>query len=182
LIILGLIVLTTGRKLYSLFVAVLGFVFGMYIASNIFQLSLGWLVQIIGLGFGMLGAFYGAFLRPKTTVVVGFIAGGYGASYVAGLLGFTSVELLFWIFFIVGGFFGVILMISFDEWSLILLSSWAGASVVIKQFHLQPGISGLVFLGLFLIGVLVQAVILMIELRLKPVHRHVEEEEIEKVE
>ena len=182
LIILGLVVLATGRKLYALYVGVLGFVFGMYIASNLFHLDQGWLIQLIGLGFGMFGAFYGAFLRSKTIAVVGFVAGGYGASYVSALLGFSSGGVLFWIFFIIGGIFGIILMASFDEWASILLSSWAGATVVIKQFHLQRGISVVVLLTLLLVGVLMQAGTLIIEQRLKPVHRNVKEEEEKEVE
>jgi hypothetical protein len=182
LIILGLVVLTTGRKLYWLFVAVLGFVFGMYIARDLFHLNQDWLIQLIGLGIGVLGAIYGAFLRSKTIAVVSFIAGGYGAYYVAGLLGFRSGELLFWIFFIVGGIFGLILLATSDEWALILLSTWAGATVMIKYIHPKPGITVVLFLGLILVGVLVQAATLNIELRLKPVHRNVKEEEEKKVE
>jgi hypothetical protein len=182
LILLGIIVLTTGRKLYWLFVAVLGFVFGMYIARDIFQLNQDWMIQLIGLGTSVLTGIYGAFLRSKTIAVVSFIAGGYGASYVAGMLGYGSGELLFWIIFIVGGIFGLILLATSDEWALILLSSWAGATVVIKYTHPRLIIAVVVLLSLLLVGVLIQALTLRIELRLKPVHRNVKEGEEKQVE
>jgi uncharacterized protein (DUF58 family) len=53
---------------------------------------------------------------------------------------------------------------------------------VIKYTHLRPIIAVVVLLALLLVGVLIQALTLRIELRLKPVHRNVKEGEEKQVE
>jgi hypothetical protein len=156
-IILGLIVLTTGLKLIWLFVAVMGFVFGMYIVMDLFHMKTRWLIQIIGLAVGVIGAVLGVYMKNMAIVVVCFISGGYGAYYLAQLMGIKS-GVLRWIFFVVGSILGIILLVIQFEWALILLSSWGGATLVSKHLTKQRGIAFVVFLTLTLVGVLVQAV------------------------
>jgi len=174
-ILLGFIVLVTGRKLYWLFVAVVGFVAGLYIASNYIQVDPHWLVYLIALAVGVVGAVAGVFLQHAVIAIVGFIAGGYGAFYLAGLLGLKAGT-LYWIFFVVGGILGIILVAALFEWALILLSSWAGATLISQGINPNGGVVVLAFIALFLVGVLIQAASMAAEHRRKPVEEKVKEE------
>ena len=158
-IILGLIVLTTGLKLPWLFVGVMGFVFGMYIEMDLLHMNSRWLIQIIGLAIGVISLVLGVYLKQLAIPAVCFISGGYGAFYLAQLLGIKSGT-LHWIFFIVGGILGIILVATQFEWALILLSAWGGATLVGKHLNPQPGIAVVVVIALTLVGVLVQATVL----------------------
>lgn len=159
-IILGLLVLTTGRKLPWLFVAVITFVFGMYFMMDILHVKSRWLIQIIGLAVGVIGLVLGVYLKHIPIAMVSIISGGYGAYYMAQLLGSKSSALL-WILFVVGGILGIILLATQYEWALILLSSFGGATLVVKHLNLQQqGIALLVFLTLILLGVILQATVL----------------------
>jgi hypothetical protein len=90
---------------------------------------------------------------------VSIISGGYGAYYLAQLLRIKSSAVL-WTFFVVGGIIGIILLATQFQWALILLSTLGGATLATKHLNLQPGIALMVFLGLILVGVLVQGVVL----------------------
>ena len=156
-IVLGLIVVTTGLKLPWLFVGVMFFVFGMYVEMDLFHMSNRWLIQIIGMGVGVIGIVFGMYLKSVAIVTVSFISGGYGAFYLSQLLRINSIQ-VHWIFFVIGGILGIILVTTNFNWGVILLSSLGGAALVGKHFHTQQGIDFVVFLSLILLGVLVQAI------------------------
>jgi hypothetical protein len=64
-------------------------------------------------------------------------------------------------FFVVSGILGIILVSTQHERSLILLSSWGGATLVSKHINPQNrSTMVMIFLVLILVGVFVQAVIL----------------------
>ncbi len=155
-IVLGLIVLTTGLKLPWLFVGVMFFVFAMYVEMDLFHMNNRWLIQIIGMGVGVIGIAFGIYLKSRAIVIVSFISGGYGAYYLSQLLRINSIPVN-WIFFVIGGILGVILITTNINWGLILLSACGGATLMGKHFHTQQGIDFVVFLSLTLLGVLVQA-------------------------
>lgn len=48
-LVLGVVLLTTGKKLYWLFVAVVGFVIGLALATQYVQLNPPWLVYVVAL-------------------------------------------------------------------------------------------------------------------------------------
>jgi hypothetical protein len=158
-IILGLIVLTTGRKLPWLFVAVIGFVFGMYIEMELLHMKSRWLIQIIGLVIGVIALVLGVYLKLIPIAVASIISGGYGAYYLAQLLGIKT-GVLPWIFFVIGSVLGIILLATQFEWAVILLSSLGGATLVGKHLNPQHNIALVVFLALILVGVIVQVVVL----------------------
>jgi hypothetical protein len=61
--------------------------------------------------------------------------------------------------FLTGGVLGAILVAAAFEWALILLSSLAGASILVEVLTLRRPVAILLFLGLAALGVVVQAVI-----------------------
>lgn len=156
-IVLGLTVVTTGLKLPWLFVGVMFFVFGMYVEMDLLHMNNRWLIQIIGIGVGLIGIAFGMYRKSIAIVIVSFISGGYGAYYLSQLLKINSIQVN-WIFFVIGGILGIILVTTNFNWGVILLSSLGGATLAAKHFHTQQGIDFVVFLSLILLGALVQAI------------------------
>jgi hypothetical protein len=159
-IILGIVLLTTGKKLYWLFVAVVGFVIGLVFTTQYLQLTPQWLVYVVALGVGLIGALLATFLQHLAIALVGFVVGGYGALLLSGLLGIKSVPMGD-MAFIIGGIVGLLLVASMFNWALYLLSAWAGSTLVTRAVTEGVGVNstlGLVlFFGLFVLGMIIQA-------------------------
>lgn len=159
-VILGIIVLTMGKKLYWLLVAVVGFVIGMALATQYVQLDPPWLIYIVAIGAGIIGAVLGIFVQRFAIALVGFIVSGYGALYLIGLLGIKA-EPFNWMAFIIGGIVGLLLVASVFDWALYILSAWAGATLVTRSLTEGVGLNetlGVVlFFVLFVAGMIIQA-------------------------
>jgi MFS family permease len=159
-IVLGILLLTTGKKLYWLFVAIVGFVIGLALASQM-GLTPQWMNYLVAFGVGVIGAILATFLQKLAIALVGFVVGGYGSFYLANtLLGIKS-ETTSWIAFFIGGIVGLLLVASVFNWALYLLSSWAGATLVTRTVtegvKLDPTFGLVVFFVLFVLGMIVQA-------------------------
>lgn len=166
-LVLGVVLLTTGKKLYWLFVGVIGFVIGMALASQL-VLDPYWLVYVVALGAGILGAILAHFVQHLAISLVGFIAGAYGAFRLTGFLGITAEPNL-WMAFIVGGIVGLFLVSSVFNWSLYILSSWAGATLVTEAIDLQGTVGTAVFFALFVLGMIIQVGLFREQKKKKPV-------------
>ena len=153
-LVLGIILLTTGKKLYWLFVGVIGFILGMGLATQL-VLNPPWLVYVVALGAGILGAILAHFLQHLAISLVGFLVGAYGASRLIGMLGITA-ESSTWMAFIIGGIVGLLLVSSAFNWSLYILSSWAGTTLVTQAIDLQGTVGTVVFFALFVLGMIIQ--------------------------
>jgi MFS family permease len=155
-LVLGVILLTTGKKLYWLFVAVVGFVVGLALATQYVELNPPWLVYLVALGAGVIGAILATFLQHLAIALVGFIVGGYGAYYLFGLLG-RNPEPYNWMAFIIGGIVGLFLVASVFNWALYILSAWAGATLITEAIGLQAQLGLILFFVLFVLGMIIQA-------------------------
>jgi Domain of unknown function (DUF4203) len=180
-LVLGIVLLTTGKKLYWLFVAVVGFVIGLALATQYVQLNPPWLVYMIALGIGVIGAILATFLQHLAIALVGFVVGGYGAQYIAGLIGINT-QPSNWMVFIIGGIVGLLLVASVFNWALYLLSSWAGATLVTEAIGLQAGLGVVLFFVLFVLGMIIQAGLFREQPRKKPVEMKPEVEAEKKAE
>jgi hypothetical protein len=158
-IIIGLILLFVGRKLYWLFVAVVGFAVGFYLAGLLLPQTAPIVHVLIGLVAGVLGAAFAVFLHQLAVGIAGFIGGGWLALQLLSLLGFSAAGLN-WIPFIIGGIIGAVLVVLVFDWALIVLSSLAGAFLVGSAINILALWSDLIILVLFLIGLVTQASIL----------------------
>lgn len=160
-IILGGALLVAGRKLFWLFVGAAGFVTGMQLATRFSQSSEG-LAIIIGLVIGLIFALLAIFLQRIAIAIAGFLAGGYILTVLAGMLGLDAGAFV-WIVYVIGGIIGVILVSLLFDWALITLSSLAGASLVVQGLFPQNATGGLIFIILFIIGVVIQGSVLRYE-------------------
>src|ERR1700690_2095982 len=153
--ILGGALLVAGRKLFWLFVGVIGFIIGAQVATRFFHGS-DLVTLIAGLGLGVIFAVLAIFLETLAIGIAGFLGGGYILLSFAGLFGLDK-GILAWIIFIVGGIIGAVLIASLFDWALIIISSLAGSSMAINAVHFGRLIAALIFIVLFFIGIAVQA-------------------------
>ena len=156
-LVLGVILLTTGKKLYWLFVGIIGFLIGYFVTAQYLHLQLNppWLIYVIALGGGVIGAILGTFLQRLAIALVGFLVGGYGAMQLVGLLGLQA-QVTNFMAFIIGGIVGLLLVASVFNWALYILSSWAGASLVTEAIRLTGVLGTVVFFALFVLGMIIQ--------------------------
>ena len=90
---------------------------------------------------------------------IGFIAGGYISIIVSALMSFNAEQLL-WLFFIIGGIIGAVLMFLIFDWALILISSLSGASLIVQTTELGHDMEMLVFTVLVIIGMIIQTILM----------------------
>jgi hypothetical protein len=159
LILVGLLPLFFGRRLFWLFVGVAGFLFGFTLAQAaladqpvLTQLLLGLLV---GIACAVLARL---FVKPMA-IVGAFLAlagVGVGIGTMLAAPGWMS-----WLLWLVFGLIGALLVALYYDWALILASAGNGAAAVIAGLAGFLVLAGWMRLALlivvFLLGVLYQA-------------------------
>jgi hypothetical protein len=155
-ILAGIVLLVTGRRLFWLFVGLIGFISGINIAAGFFPGKPEWMILAIALMAGILGALLALFLQRLAIGLAGFLAGAYIVVrflHVSGL-GTSGID---WLPFLIGGILGLLLMIVLFDWALIILSSLAGAGLITETVRVGHSGAMLLFIGLFIAGVVVQS-------------------------
>ncbi len=186
-ILLGVVLLAFGRKLFWLFVGAVGFVAGMRFAETFLKGTPDDTVIMYSLIFGVVCAAMAVAIRKVAVGAAGFFAGGY---FLVQLLNVSAggvplagpgQQIAPWLLFLVGGVIGAVLMNIVFSWTLIVLSSIGGATLICETFTsnrqgvqnalsvysgvkahgdapaLDPHLISVVFTVLVIIGVLVQA-------------------------
>ena len=155
-VLIGIVILFFGRKLFWLCVAAVGFAVGVEIAPQLVTEPSSLLALVIALVFGLLGALLALFLQRVAVAVLGFLAGGKLATAIAAAF-FVHNAQYSTIIFIVGGIIGSILLLTVFNWALIVVSSFIGAYLIQSAVVLPPTGSTLVFIALTIIGIIAQA-------------------------
>ncbi len=168
-LLLGAALLLAGRKLFWLFIGIVGFMTGVQLAAR-FWPGPEWTAIVIGIIVGLLFALLAVFIEALAIGIAGFLVGGFVLTTFTNMLGFTD-GLLFWLFFAIGGMVGLLLVMFLFDWALIVLSSLAGASLVVQALFAEGGPGSLVFIGLFLLGLIIQGMVLLRE-ETPPVRRY----------
>jgi len=157
-ILIGLVILLFGRKLFWLCVAAIGFAAGVELAPHLVQDPSALLSLTIALLLGIIGALLALFLQKIAIAVLGFLAGGKLAGAIAAAF-FVHYAQHSTIIFVVGGVIGAILLLVLFDWALIVVSSLIGAHLIVYQSTIALPQSGsiILFIGLAVVGILVQA-------------------------
>ncbi len=155
-VLIGIAILFFGRKLFWLTVAAVGFAVGVEIAPLLVNESSSLLALLIALVLGILGALLALFLQKVAIAVLGFFAGGKLATAIAAAF-FVHYAQYSTIIFVIGGIIGAILLLAVFGWALIVVSSFIGAYLIQSAIVLPPTGSTLVFIGLAIVGIFVQA-------------------------
>jgi hypothetical protein len=153
---IGAVILFFGRKLFWLCVAAIGFAAGVELAPHLVQQPSALLSLTIALLLGIIGALLALFLQKIAIGVLGFLAGGKLAGAIAAAF-FVHYAQRSTIIFVVGGIVGAILLLVLFSGALIVVSSLIGAHWIQSAIVLPPSGSTIVFIGLAVIGILVQA-------------------------
>lgn len=153
-LLLGGFLLVAGRKLFWLFIGVLGFITGMQLASRIWPESEQTAI-LTGLIIGIIFALLAIFLQRLAVGLAGFVAGGFIVSSLAGVLGIES-GIAYWGSYVIGGLIGIALVMLLFDWALITLSSLAGAALITQSVFAESGAARWMLLMLAVIGIVIQ--------------------------
>jgi len=151
----GILLLILGRKLFWLFVAVVGFLVGITFAPQLLPTQPQSVILTVALIAGLLGALLAVLLQKFAVGLAGLAAGGYITYY---LLQFTAVNAgqYQWLAILAGAIIGAVLAGSMFDWALILLTSASGAVLISQGINLDTSIAYIILIGLFVVGVIVQ--------------------------
>ena len=156
-ILIGVVILFFGRKLFWLCVAAIGFAAGVELAPHLVQDPSALLSLTIAVLLGIIGALLALFLQKIAIAVLGFLAGGKLAGAIAAAF-FVHYAQHSTIIFVIGGVIGAILLLVLFDWALIVVSSLIGAHLIVYQSTIALPQSGsiILFIGLAVVGILVQ--------------------------
>jgi hypothetical protein len=159
-VVVGALLLLFGRRLYWVFVAGIGFLTGLALAPDLLPGQPEWLILFAALVAAIVGAVI-AFVAQKITIgLIGFVAGGGIGIALLRKMGLVG-EGTGWVVYLIAGVVGLVLILVLFDWALILLSSLAGANLIVTgvstHVHLPQGAWFLAFIALALVGVVVQA-------------------------
>lgn len=156
-ILIGGSLVLVGRKLYWLFIAVLGFILG-FTLSGLFFPDLSELLMIfVGLLAGALGALSAIFLNQLAITLAGFLGGGLIAIQLLTFLGFSDNGFS-WAPFIIGGIIGTILAAIFFDWILIIFSSLVGTFIIASTWDNLSLELNIILLIIFIAGIVIQSI------------------------
>jgi hypothetical protein len=156
--------LVAGRKLFWLFVGVVGFAIAFILATRFLKIEPEWLSWLIALAAGLAGAVLAGKLKQTAIALAGFLAGGYGVLTLLQILNQDSGSFA-WILAIIGGIVAAVVAVMVFDWMLILISSLFGASMIVpsmgtmissSEFNTSAAI--ITFVGLIVLGCAVQFV------------------------
>ena len=139
-VIIGILLLAFGRKLFWLFVGGSGFLVAFYLTAELLPDQPTWVFLLAGIVAGLLGAWLAVKLQWLAVGVGGFLGGGYVATvfWESSNLSLSGPE---WLPFVVGGVVGAIILGALFNPALIVLSSLVGATLVADSLPLSSDTS-----------------------------------------
>lgn len=153
IVMLGLLALVYGQRMFWMFVGIAGFLAGWELIRILPVEQVPLFFMAGGIASGTIAALLAKYLEPIAIFVAGFLAGAYLALVISAFIGLMVPGLLWGA---VGGFMGAVLVGMFKDWAVMILSSLVGAGAMTSQLGLDVGYMLLVFLGLTAIGIYTQ--------------------------
>jgi hypothetical protein len=154
--ILGILLLFFGRRLFWLFVGVAGFIAGLTLVPQFISGQSELAILLIAIIAGIIGAFLAIMLEGLAILIAGFLAGGYLMTTLGVSLG-SSISAEHSVVYIIGGIIGLLLVAVFFDWAIIILSTLMGAEILMPLLHISHSAYWMVFIGLVVAGIIVQA-------------------------
>ncbi len=158
-VVVGLVLLLFGRRLFWLFVGVIGFMAGWYFVMGSWNHAPSGTQLLLAVGAGILGIIL-ALVAQKIAVALAGFAVGWSA--VAWLLGWQAMMLKpgqILVLAVAGVVAAVLAVVVFD-FALIFYSSLAGASLIVEYVRLHHPFTGdvrmVALVVLVVIGIAVQ--------------------------
>jgi hypothetical protein len=154
-VLVGALLLCFGRRLFWLFVGVLGFVIASEMTVELLAGAPAFLRLLISIVAGFAGVLIAIWMQKVAVSLAGFMAGGYFLTLILDTWELQSRHHS-WIFFVIGGIAGSILMIWMFDWTLIILSSATGTNLIVHSFHMNHSMAACMVVVLFALGIVVQ--------------------------
>ena len=152
---IGILLLSLGRRLFWLFVGCVGFVAGLQMAQLYLSLQPAWVAWTVALGFGLIGALLAVFFQTLAIGIGGFAAGSIITVHFMVVMGVTVVPMIS----LIGGIIGAVLLYVVFDWALMGLSSVAGATLIVQILDLNPRVEMVLFVALIAAGIYFQMVL-----------------------
>ena len=153
---LGMVLLAMGRRLFWLFVGVVGFIFAFDVVRRLLPQQPHNTALAIALAAGLIGALLAVSLQKIAIATAGFLAGGHLAPQVLRALGIAT-HLNHWVLFVIGGITGAVLMRLAFGFTLIVLSSLIGADLILQALHVKGRWFSILFVLISAAGFLFQS-------------------------
>jgi Domain of unknown function (DUF4203) len=155
-VLVGLALVLFGRKLFWLFVGVVGFLAGMRFGTGLVTGQSEVVILAIAIGIGLIAAVLAIVLQRVAVALAGGLAGGMLAMRVAALLG-VNAEAAGWVFFVIGAVLAAILVSAVFDWALIILSALIGAGILSDLLPFNQTGQVISLVAFFVVGLIVQA-------------------------
>jgi hypothetical protein len=153
-IVAGLLLLLAGRRLFWLFIAIIGFVVGAEVARELLASQSDWIVWVLGAAAGIVGAVVAVFFQRLAFALAGFYAGSYLAIVIAQSLGWSLPDFALTL---VGGVIGAVVAALVMDWAIIVLSALAGVGMIVGALDLVPLHRVILASVLAAVGIVVQS-------------------------
>jgi len=162
LLVVGILTLFYGRRLFWVFAALIGFIFGLMIASQLTPDMADFIRILIAIGVGTLCGIMTVYAEKLMIILVGFLGFGISGYLLISLFDFSS--LVNWIIFLISGSIGAVYITRHIEWVVIIVSALLGSlmvSIGVSKFvHTNFLIDLLVFIALLSVGIFFQKKVL----------------------
>lgn len=150
----GVALLVAGRRLFWLFVGLVGF-FTVYYWFEPYSGTLSSGRWVLAVAAGLLGILLAIFLQRFAVALAGFFVGGWAVVQFLGL-SLAKARTADVVIFVVAGIIAAILAVKVFEIALVFLSSLAGASLIVDAVHPGPTLARVLLVGLLVVGIAVQ--------------------------
>lgn len=141
-LIIGLVTLFFGRKLFWIFAGLVGLAVGLLVGSQFLQDYLPIVrfavAGLLAVGFALLAIY----TEKIMIILAGFFSVGLLTYFLVSLFHLTPQ--MHWLFFLVGGILGTILISRYMQWAIVVISSILGAVLT------GVGLNGLTHFNFFI--------------------------------
>jgi hypothetical protein len=164
----GGLMLFLGRDMDWLFSLGLGLLVGFKLTTLLATDSPQWMFIVVILAVGLISVLSYLVYPEASYIVTGFLFGGYllsefGSDLLKAFFGF-GLSGSTWIIFFVGAVVGAVILGLTKEWGIMFSTALTGAFLVADLFTgLSALAEALIASGLFIIGSLIQAILMRVE-------------------
>ncbi len=151
--IIGIILLTLGRKLFWMFIGIIGFFIGFEFVTEYMVVDSTVIVLLVGLLAGIIGTVLAIILERLAFALAGFYAGAFLILTIFRPFLYGDVNM---VLVIIGGIIAAALAWMFMDWVIIILSSMVGAGMILSGFTISPVLYFIIFSIISTIGISIQ--------------------------
>jgi hypothetical protein len=155
-IIIGLLLLLVGRRIFWIFVGGVGFFTGLNLAPTLIPEQSQLIIFLVAVTLAIVGAILAVLLQRVAVAVAGWFVGGILAVRLMSAFGWSDPGVL-WIASIVGAIVSAIVVSLLFDWALIVLTTFSGALLICDSLTVSLTAKWILGIALVAIGIFVQS-------------------------